>query len=235
MSEQPVALTRTQAQNAVLDVGWRYLLGRLCRSVPVGSLGHACAVAAAATAACGEQADDHLGLDLRPDRVELSLQTRDVRRVTPRDVDLAHRIAAALEDVRDPSLPDGVPGGPQLLELAVDTANADVIRPFWVAVLAGEDRDGEVVDPAGRLPTVWFQAMDVPRPDRNRLHLDITVAHDEGPARVESALAAGRRLLNDAFAPSFWVLADADGNEVCVCTWLARDERDAARAAQTGP
>jgi 4a-hydroxytetrahydrobiopterin dehydratase len=28
--------------------------------------------------------------------------------------------------------------------------------------------------------------------------------------------------VSDAFARSFWVVADADGNEVCVCTWQDR-------------
>ena len=36
-------------------------------------------------------------------------------------------------------------------------------------------------------------------------------------------VAAGGRLVTDEFAPSWWVLADADGNEACVCTWQARD------------
>jgi 4a-hydroxytetrahydrobiopterin dehydratase len=25
--------------------------------------------------------------------------------------------------------------------------------------------------------------------------------------------------VTDEFAPSWWVLADAEGNEACVCTW----------------
>ena len=83
-----------------------------------------------------------------------------------------------------------------------------------------------IVDPAGQQPPVWFQQMDVPRPQRNRVHFDITVAHDEAEARVRAAVAAGGRLINDSFAPSFWVLADAEGNEVCVCTWTGRDERE---------
>ena len=29
-------------------------------------------------------------------------------------------------------------------------------------------------------------------------------------------------LLTDEYAPSFWVLADAEGNEACVCTWQGR-------------
>ncbi len=55
---------------------------------------------------------------------------------------------------------------------------------------------------------------------------DITVAHQEAEARVRAALDAGGRLVDDSFARSFWVLADAEGNEVCVCTWTDRDERE---------
>jgi glyoxalase superfamily protein len=82
-----------------------------------------------------------------------------------------------------------------------------------------------IVDPAGQLPAIWFQQMDAPRPQRNRVHFDITVAHDEAELRVRAALDAGGRLVNDSFAPSFWVLADVEGNEACVCTWTERDER----------
>ena len=65
--------------------------------------------------------------------------------------------------------------------------------------------------------------MDAPRPQRNRIHIDVTVAHDEAEDRIAAALAAGGRLLTDQYAPSFWVLADAEGNEACICTWQARD------------
>ena len=40
---------------------------------------------------------------------------------------------------------------------------------------------------------------------------------------VEAARAAGGRLVSDAAAPAFWVLADAEGNEACICTWQGRD------------
>jgi 4a-hydroxytetrahydrobiopterin dehydratase len=83
-----------------------------------------------------------------------------------------------------------------------------------------------LVDPAGQLPPIWFQQMDTPRPQRNRVHFDITVAHDEAEDRVRAAVAAGGTLVNDSFARSFWVLADAEGNEACVCAWTDRDERD---------
>ena len=44
----------------------------------------------------------------------------------------------------------------------------------------------------------------------------------EAEARIAAALAAGGTLVSDAEAPSFWVLADPDGNRVCLCTWQQR-------------
>jgi hypothetical protein len=42
---------------------------------------------------------------------------------------------------------------------------------------------------------------------------------------VKAVLKAGGVMVNDASGPSFYVLADAEGNEACVCTWTERDER----------
>ena len=85
----------------------------------------------------------------------------------------------------------------------------------------GTDQDGEpdLRDPLGRGPLLWFQRMDPPRSGRNRIHLDVFVADPEtGRRRVDAAVAAGGRVVNDEHAPSFWVLADTEGNELCVCT-----------------
>ncbi|WP_083911353.1 VOC family protein [Nocardia takedensis] len=41
--------------------------------------------------------------------------------------------------------------------------------------------------------------------------------------RLRAALDAGGVLVSDAAARAFWILADAEGNEVCVCTWEDRD------------
>jgi 4a-hydroxytetrahydrobiopterin dehydratase len=227
--------SRTRASAAVADIGWRFLLGTLAVSVPVRSLAQASEVAAAAVAACGEDADGHLRADLRPDRVELSVQTRALGAVTGRDTRLAHRIAEAVAGLG--LVPAGatsaeIPRPAQALELAIDAMDIPAILPFWKAVLGYADEPGgtdpasSIADPAGQLPTIWFQQMDEPRPQRNRIHFDITVAHDEAEPRVRAALAAGGRLVDDSYARSFWILADAEGNEVCVCTWTDRDERE---------
>jgi 4a-hydroxytetrahydrobiopterin dehydratase len=147
--------------------------------------------------------------------------------VTTTDADLAHRLGDALAaaGARPSGATSAEPGRPvQQLEIAIDALDIPAVLPFWRAVLAFENgADGRsVVDPAGLLPAVWFQQMDAPRPQRNRIHLDVTVAHDEAEGRVRAALGAGGVLVSDAQARAFWVLADAEGNEACVCTWQDR-------------
>lgn len=45
----------------------------------------------------------------------------------------------------------------------------------------------------------------------------------QAEARIAAALAAGGRMVRDAFAPSWWTLADAAGNEVDIATTRGRD------------
>jgi 4a-hydroxytetrahydrobiopterin dehydratase len=80
-----------------------------------------------------------------------------------------------------------------------------------------------LADAVGQGPTIWFQQMTEPRPQRSRIHFDVSVPHDEAHHRIQATLAAGGTLASDAEAPAFWVLADAEGNEACVTTWQGRD------------
>ena len=111
----------------------------------------------------------------------------------------------------------------------IDALDIASVRPFWKAVLGYTDGPGKhgpedrLVDPLRQGPAVWFQRMSEPRPQRNRVHFDISVPHDEAPVRLAAALAAGGRLVSEERAPSFWVLADREGNEVCITTWQGRD------------
>jgi 4a-hydroxytetrahydrobiopterin dehydratase len=61
--------------------------------------------------------------------------------------------------------------------------------------------------------------MDAPRPQRNRIHIDLYVPRDQAEARVAAALAAGGRVVYDERAPAWWTLADPEGNEVDVAPW----------------
>ncbi|MEI8408754.1 MULTISPECIES: VOC family protein [unclassified Kribbella] len=225
-------LSRPEASEAVQSFGWRYMLGALQTSVPVGSLAQAIALAADAVAVCGDDADRHLRVDVRPDRAVFTLQSLDCAAVTTRDIELA-RVISAIADksgfLTEPGIGTEAPRSIQVLELAIDALNIAGIRPFWKAVLGYADEVGRqgpedpLVDPVGQGPAIWFQQMDRARPQRNRIHIDISVPHDEAPRRIESALAAGGRLVSATRAPAFWVLADLEGNEACVTTWQGRD------------
>ena len=226
------ALTRQEASAAVAELGWRFLLGTLRASVPVRSLAEACNAAANAVAACGGDADQHLRIDLRPERVVLSLQSLDQATVTDRDAELAHLITAAVRGDgprTQPEIGTDAPRSVQMIEIAIDAIDIAAIRPFWKAVLGYGDEPGAdgpadaLVDPVGQGPAVWFQQMTEPREQRNRIHFDVCVPHDEAAKRIEAALAAGGRLLSADQAPAFWVLADAEGNEACITTWQGRD------------
>ncbi|HET9600995.1 MAG TPA: VOC family protein [Acidimicrobiales bacterium] len=40
---------------------------------------------------------------------------------------------------------------------------------------------------------------------------------------MDAAVAAGGVVVTDQYARSWWVLADPEGNEACVCTWQDRE------------
>ena len=218
-------LSRLAASDAVTGLGWRYILGEFRTHVRTGSLPLAADVAARAAAVAGAQG--HLRMDVRADRVIFSLQTAEVAWVTPHDVELARRISALAGELRLSTQPGG--GGDrsvQAVEIGIDAMDIPAVRPFWQAVLgyAGEPGGGNgLIDPLGQGPAVWFQQMDAPRPQRNRIHFDVSVPHDEARRRIRDTIAAGGKLVHDAEAPAFWVLADLEGNEACVTTWQGRD------------
>jgi 4a-hydroxytetrahydrobiopterin dehydratase len=97
------------------------------------------------------------------------------------------------------------------------------IRPFWSAVLGLDIVEAELNDPLARQPVVCFQHLDRERLGHGRIHLDVWVPHDQAEDRISKALDAGGHLVTDQWAPSWWVLADEDGNEACVATWIGTD------------
>ena len=210
------SLSRTEAQEG--SPNWRLILGRLMLSVKfpdfASALGFVNAVGDIA-----EVLDHHPDIDLRWGRVVLGIASHDVGGLTSRDL----RFTSAIDDIVDEH--GGEVEHPRLsqVEIAIDTLDASKIKPFWAAVLGFDEANDEVTDPDSRMPAIWFQQLDEPNDIRNRIHLDISVAHDEAEARIAKALDAGGTLVSDERAPAFWILADADGNEACICTWQDRD------------
>ena len=226
MTEPP--LPRPEASAAVADTGWRLIYASYRASVAVDGLRQAMDLATVALDACGAAADDHLRVDVRPDLVAFRLQTRGTVGVTRLDAALAARISDAVRAAGLELTPAGPPRSEQIVEFAIDALDIAKIRPFWKAVMGyvdepGADETGGLIDPAGQGPSIWFQQMDAPRPQRNRIHFDLDVAHDAADERIAAALEAGGTMVSDASARAFWVLADAEGNEICICTWQDRD------------
>lgn len=167
-----------------------------------------------------EETNHHPDVTLTWPHVDISLVTHDAgNAITQADVDLARRISEVAREqgiAADPSLV-------QVLTIGLDTADAAAIEPFWSAVLTGSADhvdEHEVHDPTGQLPEVWFQATDAHETPRMRFHLDVYVPHDEAAARVKAAVAAGGRVVETSFEPSWTVVQDAQGNTACVCTDL---------------
>jgi 4a-hydroxytetrahydrobiopterin dehydratase len=154
--------------------------------------------------------------------VRLLTITDDYYGLSERDVELARQISAVARELGVPADPSAV----QTVQVTIDALVGAEVMPFWRAVLGYQDRGDspeDLIDPHGRGASFWFQQMDAPRPQRNRIHIDVWVPHDQAEARIAAAIAAGGRLVSDEHAPAWWTLADAEGNEVDVATTMARD------------
>ena len=113
------------------------------------------------------------------------------------------------------------------IQVCIDCHDDALLWPFWAAALDYEPHrvgDGwrELVDPAGAGPVVWFQPVPEPKLAKNRLHLDIWFP-DESAAvgkRKELAKIGGRAVRR---GHDFWLMADPEGNEFCLC-WPLDDQ-----------
>ncbi|MER5951489.1 VOC family protein [Streptomyces sp. NPDC001904] len=187
-----------------------------------GLRGGAAFVAAVAEAAgsAGREPELRLG----PGFAEVTLCAVDAdggRWVTAADLDLARTVSdlAARHGLR------AVPGEITQLELGLDATDFDRVGPFWSALLTGSPDHvvrGDVMDPAQRVPNVWFQRTDAHDVPRQRWHPDLWVAPEEAEPRIRAALAAGGVLVV-RYDASCTVLADPEGNRVCVCTAEGRE------------
>jgi 4a-hydroxytetrahydrobiopterin dehydratase len=200
---------------------WRFFLMRLHARYRTGSFAKGLELVTRITAAA-EEANHHPDVVLTYPQVDVDLHSHDVHGVTSRDIALARRISEIAAELGIESAPREV----STLELALDVPDAAAVKPFWATVLGYTDSqwDTEVMDAGGRNNTLWFQeAPGAVGEVQQRFHLDIVVPREVAEERVEAAVAAGGTLVSDEAAPAFWVLADAHGNKVCVCTADGRE------------
>ncbi|ONI67450.1 hypothetical protein BWI15_30460 [Kribbella sp. ALI-6-A] len=209
MAEQ-ITAGRFHAADGVED--WRSVYHLVSAHFRTGSLAEGIALVDAIGELVGAAEQEYVSVDLRAAGVTVSLGRRDVA--------LARKISAAAAQLGVAADPAAV----QVVNVTLDALVGAAVLPFWRAVLGyGQIGDDYLFDPLRRGPGFGLQMMDVARTQRNRMHLDVAVPHDQAEARVAAALAAGGRLVSEEHAPKWWVLADAEGNEVCVATWVGRE------------
>ena len=216
--------TPQQFEAAEGAADWRVLGDGACAFYATDSMA-ASARFVAAIAAIADVDDHPPAIDVRPGGVTVRLIsiTPEYAGMTDRDLGQARRISAIAGEqglTADTTAIQSflvMPGAPDIGR----------VTPFWRAVLGYEPRlDSPVedlVDPQDRGPAFWFETMDEPRADGGgAIHVGVWVPVERAEARVAAALAAGGHLVRDTFAPSWWTLADAYGNEVDVATTAGR-------------
>ena len=198
---------------------WRVLANGVCAHFRTGSFATGVELVDV-IGPLADAANHHPDVELRNSGVTVRLKADEVDGLSQRDVELAGRISAAARALGAPADPTAV----QDVQVTIDALVTPDVRAFWRAVLGyREVGDEDLLAPHSRGPSFWFQQMDAPRLQRNRIHVDIFVPHDQADARIAAAIAAGGHLVTDRYAPAWWVLADAEGNEACVATWMGRD------------
>ncbi|WP_155054729.1 VOC family protein [Streptomyces blattellae] len=203
---------------------WRKLAQPIAARYRVADIATAAAFAAAVAevpVTVGQDPEIRLGRGF----VDVALSTVDERTggrwVTADDLELARAVS---QIARAQGL-TAVPGEVAQLELALDTADDKLVGPFWSALLTGEPGHvvgDTVLDPSNRVPSLWFQGTEPHEAPRQRWHLDLWLAPEVADERITAAVAAGGEVVDASQAPSFTVLADPEGNKVCICTALDR-------------
>jgi 4a-hydroxytetrahydrobiopterin dehydratase len=208
----------------ILDAGlddWRKLAQALHARYRIADFKAGAAFIAAIAEAAGA-AGHHPDVKMTDGVVDVSLCThQDGLWVTPKDIDMARTITGiARQNGLEPE-----PTAVTQLEMALDTAHEDGVAPFWSVLLTGSPDNkiyDSIFDPTGRVPSMWFQGTSEHETPRQRWHFDVWLAPEVADERIQAAVAAGGSVFDDSHAPSFTVLADPDGNKVCVCTCLER-------------
>ncbi len=192
---------------------WVILHGGPTAVFRVGSLQEAARLAAAVAEIPG--LEPRTLLTAASDRLTVKL-TREMWGTEPRHVDVARAISALARE--NGATADR--GAIQEIQLAVAAKPDAIDLGFWRAVLGYAPlHEDNCIDPLGQGSTVWMQDLDPNKPLRHAMHVDVSVARDHAEARMQAAVAAGGRVVDDSSAPGAWILSDRSGNKVCIAAW----------------
>jgi 4a-hydroxytetrahydrobiopterin dehydratase len=193
---------------------WAVLHGGATAVFRVQSLGEAVRMANSIANAPGIS-DAGVLLTLADERVTIRL-TRDLWALESSHVALARAISATARE--HGAVPDRA--AIQEVQLAIAAKPAAVNVGFWRAVLGYVPMaDDNAVDPLGHGSTVWMQELGEGKSLRHAMHVDVSVPRELVEARLNAAIAAGGRIVDESHAPSHWTLSDQAGNRVCICAW----------------
>ncbi|BDV29382.1 VOC family protein [Microbacterium terricola] len=155
-------------------------------------------------------------VDVRPEGIVVRVPYRNpegIPAAAPAFAAAVSQAAAELQLVADPSRP-------QSIGIYVAQHSQADARPFFTAALGYEPfGDTDAVDPLRCGPQLAFNPITGDIPARGRTHFDVFVPADQAKARVDAALAAGGRLVDDSYAPAWWSLASPDNHGVDIASW----------------
>jgi len=192
---------------------WVILHGGPTAVFRVGSLLQAAELAAAVAAVPG--LEKRTLLTAASDRLTVKL-TREMWGTEARHVEVARAVSAVARE--HGATADR--GAVHEVQLAVAARPEAIDLGFWRAVLGyAPMHDDNAIDPLGQGSTVWMQDLDSNKSLRHAMHVDVSVARDHADARMQAAVAAGGRVVDDSGAPGAWILADRSGNKVCIAAW----------------
>jgi len=193
---------------------WVVLHGGATAVFRVGSLGKAARLAEAIARIPGLE-DACVLMTIGDGFINVRL-TRDLWQLESRHIELARAISAVAREYE--ALADR--SAVQEVQVAIAAKRDEIDVDFWRAVLGYLPMaDDNAVDPLGHGSTVWMQEIDASKLLRHAMHIDVSVAHDQALVRLQAALAAGGRIVDDSHAPEYWTLADRAGNRVCIVSW----------------
>ncbi|GAA2982756.1 4a-hydroxytetrahydrobiopterin dehydratase [Microbacterium terrae] len=155
-------------------------------------------------------------VDLRPEAIVVRVPYRDpegIPAAAPEFAASVSRTAAELRLAADPARA-------QAIGIYVAQHSGADVRPFFTAALGYDDfGDSDAIDPLRCGPQLAFNPITGDAPARGRTHFDVFVPADQAQARVDAALAAGGRLVDDTHAPAWWSLASPDNHGVDIASW----------------
>jgi hypothetical protein len=155
-------------------------------------------------------------VDVRPEGVVVRIADREGGGIPAAAPGFAAAVSEAAAGL-------GLPADPSLVQSVGDSvaqhSEADV-RPFFAAALGYVDLgETDAADPLRCGPQLAFNPISGDVAGRGRTHFDVFVPADRAQARVDAALAAGGRLVDDAHAPMWWSLASPDNHGVDIASW----------------